>query len=137
MHAQVLQSLVGALKLLAGSRAPPNSAGIELLLAARGDGDDAGAPNLATPNNQYVRHEACAAWGCMQARSTSGKCLCLIWPCPATSICATWPVPIGLVGMRASRPRMNRGSYCDVAIDMCCCRSAWDSTRRSRCTMAD
>lgn len=75
MRAQVLQSLVGALKLLAGSRAPPNSAGIELLLAARGDGDGAGAlpPNLATPTNQYVRREAQAAWGCMQARSTPGR----------------------------------------------------------------
>ncbi|KAK9837523.1 hypothetical protein WJX81_008555 [Elliptochloris bilobata] len=66
---QVLRSLVGALRMLASSRAPPNSAGIELLLAARGDSEGNGAlpANLATPSNQYVRREACAAWGCMQA----------------------------------------------------------------------
>ncbi len=68
----MLRSLVGALRLLAGSRPPPVSAGSELLAAARGgDAEGGGAmpPNLATPGNHYVRREACAAWGCMQARA--------------------------------------------------------------------
>ena len=104
MRAQVLQSLVGALKLLAGSRAPPNSAGIELLLAARGDGDGAGAlpPNLATPSNQYVRREAQAAWGCMQARPTPCRGFCLFWPSPAACLCGTWRVLCEAACRRAS-----------------------------------
>lgn len=72
---QVLHSLIGALQLLASSRAPPVSAGAELLAAARGADSEGGAglpPNLATPGNQYVRHEACAAWGCMQVHMPLG-----------------------------------------------------------------
>lgn len=72
---QVLHSLVGALQLLAASRAPPVSAGLELLLAARGPEAEGGAalpPNLAMPANQYVRREACAAWGCMQVGGLLG-----------------------------------------------------------------
>jgi hypothetical protein len=76
--AQMLRNLVEVLRLLDSARPSASSAGLELLLAARGAEENGGGggaaaapqllpPKLAVPH--YVRREADAAWDCMQARA--------------------------------------------------------------------
>ncbi len=65
---QMLRNLIEVLKLLNGARPSASSAGLELLLAARSTEDVTSQlpPKIVT--HSYVRHEADAAWDCLQAR---------------------------------------------------------------------
>lgn len=70
---QMLRNLIEALKLLNTAKPSASSAGLELLLAARGSEDGSGAPQLPPPKlavAHYVRREADAAWDCMQVCTT-------------------------------------------------------------------
>lgn len=81
----MLRNLIEVLKLLNGARPSASSAGLELLLAARGVSEDGAFPAQAAQQalprkataQQYVRREADAAWDCMQAR---GACLGFLLP---------------------------------------------------------
>ena len=70
----MLRNLVEVLRLLSTAKPSSSSAGLELLLAARGseEGGSAGGPlqPQRTPQG-YVQREADAAWECIQVSAMS------------------------------------------------------------------
>ena len=65
-RAQMLRNLVEVLQLLSTAKPSASSAGLELLLAARGSEDGAAQLAQKQSSQAYVQHEADAAWECVQ-----------------------------------------------------------------------
>jgi hypothetical protein len=66
MHMQMLRNLVEVLRLLCTAKPSASSAGLELLLAARGSEDGAAQLPAKQSGAAYVQREAEAAWDCVQ-----------------------------------------------------------------------
>ena len=62
----MLRNLVELLRLLSTAKPSASSAGLELLLAARGSEDGAAQLPAKQSSQAYVQREADAAWDCVQ-----------------------------------------------------------------------
>ena len=83
----MLRNLVEVLRLLSTTKPSASSAGLELLLAARGSEDGAAQLAQKQSSQAYVQREADAAWDCVQVSRQPVTAACPATPPPATASC--------------------------------------------------